>query len=56
VEPNLDPSPIRFVRAICGDLRQSERREWWLAIPAHPPQLSPKWHAHDRTHLIGAEE
>jgi 4-alpha-glucanotransferase len=31
VEPNLDPSPIRFGRAICGDLRQSERREWWLA-------------------------
>jgi 4-alpha-glucanotransferase len=31
VEPDLDPSRIRFGRAICGDLRQSERREWWLA-------------------------
>jgi len=25
------PSPIRFPRAICGDLVQAERREWWLA-------------------------
>jgi glycogen debranching enzyme len=25
------PSPIRFTRAICGDLAQAERREWWLA-------------------------
>ena len=25
------PSPIRFSRAICGDLGQAERREWWLA-------------------------
>jgi 4-alpha-glucanotransferase len=23
--------PIRFPRAICGDLGQAERREWWLA-------------------------
>ena len=22
---------IRFGRAICGDLQQAERREWWLA-------------------------
>ena len=22
---------IRFGRAICGDLEQAERREWWLA-------------------------
>ena len=25
------PSPIRFPRAICGDLGQAERREWWIA-------------------------
>jgi 4-alpha-glucanotransferase len=25
------PSPIRFTRAICGDLGQAERREWWIA-------------------------
>ena len=25
------PSAIRFSRAICGDLGQAERREWWLA-------------------------
>src|SRR5271166_1841377 len=25
------PSPIRFTRAICGDLVQAERREWWIA-------------------------
>jgi len=25
------PSPIRFTRAICGDLSQAERREWWIA-------------------------
>src|SRR4051812_39081684 len=25
------PGPIRFSRAICGDLGQAERREWWLA-------------------------
>jgi len=25
------PSPIRFARAICGDLAQAERREWWIA-------------------------
>jgi predicted glycogen debranching enzyme len=24
-------SPIRFTRAICGDLAQAERREWWIA-------------------------
>src|SRR5947199_10573229 len=36
--PNLRPSssisapcPIRFARAICGDLGQAERREWWIA-------------------------
>jgi glycogen debranching enzyme len=25
------PCPIRFTRAICGDIGQAERREWWLA-------------------------
>jgi len=25
------PNPIRFTRAICGDLAQAERREWWIA-------------------------
>jgi 4-alpha-glucanotransferase len=25
------PSVVRFGRAICGDLQQAERREWWLA-------------------------
>jgi 4-alpha-glucanotransferase len=25
------PCPIRFTRAICGDLEQAERREWWIA-------------------------
>ena len=25
------PSSIRFTRAICGDLAQAERREWWIA-------------------------
>jgi predicted glycogen debranching enzyme len=25
------PCPIRFGRSICGDLRQAERREWWVA-------------------------
>jgi 4-alpha-glucanotransferase len=25
------PCPIRFTRAICGDLGQAERREWWVA-------------------------
>ena len=25
------PSPIRFTRAICGDLAQAERRELWIA-------------------------
>jgi predicted glycogen debranching enzyme len=25
------PRPIRFTRAICGDLAQAERREWWIA-------------------------
>src|SRR6478672_5339428 len=24
------PCPIRFTRAICGDLAQAERREWWI--------------------------
>src|SRR4051812_27929270 len=27
----LVPSPIRFTRATCGALRESERREWWIA-------------------------
>jgi predicted glycogen debranching enzyme len=27
----LAPCPIRFTRAICGDLAQAERREWWIA-------------------------
>ena len=27
----LTPCPIRFTRAICGDLVQAERREWWIA-------------------------
>jgi hypothetical protein len=26
------PQFIRFGRAICGDLEQAERREWWLSI------------------------
>ena len=25
------PAPVRFPRAICGDLAQAERREWWIA-------------------------
>ena len=25
------PELVRFGRAICGDLQQAERREWWLA-------------------------
>ncbi len=25
------PNFIRFGRAICGDLDQAERREWWLS-------------------------
>src|ERR1700738_805298 len=25
------PCPIRFTRAICGDLGQAERRGWWIA-------------------------
>src|SRR6266550_2294503 len=25
------PWPIRFTRAICGDLGQAGRREWWIA-------------------------
>src|SRR4051794_13762288 len=31
VAVRASPSPIRFSRAICGDLGQAERREWWLA-------------------------
>ncbi|MBV9378864.1 MAG: glycogen debranching enzyme N-terminal domain-containing protein, partial [Alphaproteobacteria bacterium] len=27
----MSPDMIRFGRAICGDLEQAERREWWLA-------------------------
>lgn len=30
-EDRPDPMPIRFGRAVCGDLTQAERREWWLA-------------------------
>jgi len=33
-EPGLIPAVpkmVRFGRAICGDLEQAERREWWLA-------------------------
>src|SRR5258707_3588645 len=30
-ESSGSPAIIRFGRAICGDLRQAERREWWLA-------------------------
>ena len=26
-----NPEMIRFGRAICGDLHEAERREWWLA-------------------------
>ena len=29
--PLAVPTMIRFGRAICGDLHQAERREWWLA-------------------------
>jgi predicted glycogen debranching enzyme len=29
--PPCAPCPIRFPRAICGDLGQAERREWWIA-------------------------
>ena len=28
---SCDPCAIRFPRAICGDLGQAERREWWIA-------------------------
>jgi hypothetical protein len=28
VEPLEQPMPIRFGRAVCGDLGQAERREW----------------------------
>jgi 4-alpha-glucanotransferase len=28
---NLLPEVVRFGRAICGELEQAERREWWLA-------------------------
>jgi hypothetical protein len=24
-------APIRFGRAVCGDLAAAERREWWIA-------------------------
>jgi len=29
--PDPAPCAIRFTRAICGDLEQAERREWWIA-------------------------
>jgi predicted glycogen debranching enzyme len=29
--PLSAPSLMRFTRAICGDLSQAERREWWIA-------------------------
>src|SRR6516165_1149861 len=28
---SVAPCSIRFTRAICGDLGQAERREWWIA-------------------------
>lgn len=28
---SLDICPIRFGRAVCGELDQAERREWWLS-------------------------
>jgi predicted glycogen debranching enzyme len=28
--PDPLPAPVHFGRAICGDLEQAERREWWL--------------------------
>src|SRR6516165_1469004 len=28
---SVTPKLVRFGRAICGDLREAERREWWLA-------------------------
>ncbi|MCW2244050.1 amylo-alpha-1,6-glucosidase [Azospirillum canadense] len=31
VADGMDLMPIRFGRAVCGDLTQAERREWWLA-------------------------
>jgi len=31
VDERAAPSAIRFSRAICGDLGQAERREWWIA-------------------------
>ncbi len=30
-DPLMHIAPIRFGRAICGDLAAAERREWWLA-------------------------
>src|SRR3954467_4512313 len=31
VQPLEQSMQIRFGRAVCGDLGQAERREWWLA-------------------------
>jgi len=28
---SVTPKLVRFGRAVCGDLREAERREWWLA-------------------------
>jgi 4-alpha-glucanotransferase len=30
-DPLARLAPIRFGRAVCGDLAAAERREWWLA-------------------------
>ena len=35
------PDFIRFGRAICGDLQEAERREWWLATAAAPTPPAP---------------
>jgi 4-alpha-glucanotransferase len=29
--PTPEPSALRFPRAICGELAEAERREWWIA-------------------------
>ncbi|XSG84705.1 MAG: hypothetical protein ACPW60_13340 [Methylohalobius sp. ZOD2] len=34
MSPLKVPAGIRFGRAICGDLNQAERREWWLSWSA----------------------
>src|SRR5438876_12184689 len=48
------PTMIRFGRAICGDLQQAERHEWWLAnaaaphLPAARPCRHGRWPACSR--------